>query len=116
MHKLTKATAIPPKVKQAVWRRDKEQCALCHSPRAAPVAHFIRRSRGGLGIEQNILTLCRECHTRYDSGPQDDTDEWYCWFKAYLMSHYPGWSEARLVYNKYDESGLDIWPEEDEEC
>ena len=59
------------------------------------------------------MTLCQTCHDRCDSGRQDETDELYCWFKAYLMSIYPGWDEGRLVYNKYDESGLDIWPEED---
>lgn len=109
MNKRTKALAISANVKKKVWARDKEQCIVCHSPDASPVAHFIRRSRGGLGIEQNILTLCQKHHDEYDSGRQDYTDELFCWFAAYLKSKYHGWSLEKLVYNK-NESGLDIWP------
>ena len=61
----TKALEIPRKVKIAVFERDNERCILCGS-NGLPEAHYIPRSKGGLGIEQNIVTLCRECHRRYD--------------------------------------------------
>ena len=116
VNKRARACNIPRRVKAAVWERDGGECVICHSSNAAPNAHLIRRSRGGLGVEQNILTLCGKCHDKYDSGRQDETDELYCWLKAYLMSQYPGWNEKRLVYNKFaymDESALDIWPKGD---
>lgn len=116
MNRRTRALDFSQKVKAAIWERDGGRCLICHTPHAAPNAHFIRRSRGGLGIEQNGLTLCTRCHDRYDSGRQDETDELFCWFKAYLKSKYPGWSESKLIYQKYRESGLDIWPEEGEIC
>ena len=61
----TKALEIPQKVKRIVFERDNGQCILCGAP-GLPEAHFIPRSKGGLGIEQNIVTLCRECHRRFD--------------------------------------------------
>jgi len=62
----TKALEIPQKVKRAVWKRDGERCILCGSPHAAPEAHYVPRSAGGLGVEENIVTLCRSCHDAYD--------------------------------------------------
>lgn len=98
MQKQTKATAIKLVVKEKVWERDGERCVLCG--RWVPVyyanAHFIPRSRGGLGIEQNLLTLCTDCHRRYDQGTgravlEDD-------FREYLKSNYPDWNEKELIY------------------
>ena len=66
--KRTKATDIPQKVKQAVWERDGGRCVVCGCCRnVMPNAHFIPRSKGGLGIEENIVTLCtnlteNQCH------------------------------------------------------
>ena len=68
MHKLTKATSIPRSVKDAVWERDQHRCILCGSHQGAPVAHVIRRSQGGMGIERNIVTLCPHCHREFDEG------------------------------------------------
>ena len=58
MHKMTKATSIPKSVKEAVYERDGGRCILCGRNNGEPVAHVIRRSQGGKGIEQNIVTLC----------------------------------------------------------
>ena len=52
----TKATSIPPEVKKAVYIRDNGFCVLCGSPYGDPVAHVVRRSQGGKGIERNIVT------------------------------------------------------------
>lgn len=57
MHKMTKATSIPKSVKEAVYERDDGRCILCGRNNGDPVAHVIRRSQGGRGIEQNIVTL-----------------------------------------------------------
>lgn len=62
----SKACDIPQSVKRAVWLRDRGRCILCGSKEAMPNAHFISRAEGGLGIEENIVTLCGDCHNEYD--------------------------------------------------
>lgn len=97
MHKETKAKTISPSVKMAVRARDCGCCVICHSP-AEPIAHYISRAQGGLGIEENIVCLCNECHRRYDQSADRD------WIrkslKKYLSQHYPYWDEKDLVYRK----------------
>lgn len=100
MSKRSKATDIPRKVKERVWERDGGQCIICHSPYAMPNAHYIRRSQGGLGIEQNVVTLCLDCHNRFDNG--DKREEFGNIIRDYLKSQYPGWDEKELVYRKWD--------------
>lgn len=65
MNKRTKALAISKAVKESVYRRDRGMCILCGRP-GLPEAHYISRAKGGLGIEQNIVTLCRNCHYELD--------------------------------------------------
>ena len=96
--KRTKALQISPKVKAAVWERDKGCCVFCGSPYAAPVAHFIARSHGGLGIEENILSLCQNCHRKYDQSTK--RNEMRVFFRDYLQSKYPEWDETNLIYRR----------------
>lgn len=98
MQKRTMALDISKVVKDAVWERDGHRCILCGNPQAMPNAHFIARSQGGLGIEQNIVTLCRQCHNDYDNSPLRPLlrEE----IRAYLQGQYPDWDETRLVYRK----------------
>jgi len=97
-HRQTKATDISPAVKKAVWERDCECCIICGSIYAAPEAHYIPRSAGGLGIEENVVTLCRGCHDQFHQEVE--------WVKLavrdYLKSMYPGWDEKKLCYKKFD--------------
>lgn len=105
MQKRTKALQIPADVKRRVWERD-GYCVYCGDPNAAPNAHYIARSQGGLGgIEQNILTLCASCHRRYDQS--GERRKMRSFFREYLMSKYPGWSEDQLTYRR------EQWTEED---
>ena len=106
MHERTKATSIPPKVREEVERRDSINgipcCIFCGSANARGEGHLIRRSQGGLGIPQNLLTVCRTHHRLLDEGPNK---EWYQErAREYLKSKYPDWDEKELVYNKW--SGL----------
>ena len=97
-HRQTKATDISPAVKKAVWERDCECCIICGSIYAAPEAHYIPRSSGGLGVEQNVVTLCRACH-----GLFHQEVEWInLAVRDYLRSKYPDWDEKKLYYKKYD--------------
>lgn len=98
--KQAKACDIPKSVKDAVWERDKMTCIVCGSSTAMPNAHYISRAHGGLGIEQNIVTLCADCHRAYD---QSAAREWFgAVIRRYLKSKYPDWDEKKLVYHKYD--------------
>lgn len=99
MKKRTKATSIPPKVREEVEERDNHCCIFCGSPNARGEAHFIRRSQGGLGIPQNLLTLCRIHHRLFDES--DFSDMYKQKAREYLKSKYPGWNEEDLVYNKW---------------
>lgn len=99
MSKMSKACDISPKVKKAVYERDNGLCIICGA-QGLPNAHYIPRSKGGLGIEQNIVTLCPQCHHDYDNGGK--RKDYGTMIKAYLKFRYDDWDEEKLYYNKYD--------------
>ena len=101
MHKRTKALAISKAVKAAVYARDGGCCVLCLSRYGLPEAHYISRAQGGKGIEENIVTLCANCHREYDQGfhRQEIREE----LREYLKKQYPDWDESKLVYDKWVE-------------
>ena len=99
MHARTKAVAITPKVRAAVEERDGHKCIFCGSYEARGEAHYINRSQGGLGVEQNIVTTCRICHGEMDNGK--NTKLYREIAREYLKSQYPDWDESKLVYDKW---------------
>ena len=101
-HKQTNATDIPESVKQNVFERDEGRCVWCgrSGGYVLPEAHFIARSRGGLGVEENILTLCRPCHENYDHGDLRQRQLMRDRFREYLKHYYPEWDESKLIYHK----------------
>lgn len=50
------------------------------------------------GIEQNILTLCNDCHFMFDN--TDKRKELREKYRTYLKSKYPNWNEQDLIYKK----------------
>ena len=80
MNKRTKALDITKKVKDEVWERDMGGCVVCGNMRnVMPNAHYIARSQSGLGIPENIVTLCtnfteNKCHHYFDSGTADQRE------------------------------------------
>ena len=108
MNKRTKALGITIAVKEAVADRDSFDgwpcCLLCGTPAPAnnylafSCAHYINRAQGGLGREDNVLTLCHKCHRRYDQ--TTDRAKLQPFFRRYLMEHYPNWNEKDLLYKK----------------
>lgn len=99
MHKKTKAVAIPTKVKKAVEERDNHCCIFCGSPNARGEAHVIGRAHNGLGIEKNLITVCRSCHSQMDSSQARSL--YVAKAKEYLQSIYPDWNEEELIYSKW---------------
>lgn len=100
----SKACDISQKVKEIVWERDNQRCIICGSHYAMPNAHFIPRSKGGLGIEQNIVTLCSECHHKTDNTSQ--RQQMLSIIEEYLKKHYKNWNKDNLIYNKWRDYGI----------
>lgn len=97
--KRAKALAISAETREKVWCRDAGRCVYCRRP-GLPEAHYIARSHGGLGIPENILTLCRRCHDRYDHGTREQRELMRGIFREYLQFFYPDWDESKLIYHK----------------
>ena len=103
MRKDTKAMQFSRDVKEAIALRDSIDgwpcCIRCGFPApdhlAFSNAHYIARSQGGLGVEENGLTLCPVCHRRYDQTTHRFQDREF--YREYLMSKYPNWDEAALI-------------------
>lgn len=118
MHRQTKATAIPARIKAAVARRDCSggrisTCIICGAP-GAPVTHVVRRSQGGRGdTERNIVTLCHRCHRAFDEGEninelaplgfrfQYQIEDY---IYNYMRSMYDGWTPEGVKYHKWEEN------------
>ena len=99
---MSKHTAISAKTKRIVWERDNHACIICGTPYANPEAHALySRSHGGLGIEQNLITLCRPCHLKYDSGDGETRKRMKIFVREYLESIYGTLDDNDLVYKKW---------------
>lgn len=97
MQKRTKALAIPREVKDRVYKRDGGLCVLCRRP-GVPNAHIVSRAQGGLGIEENIVTLCPDCHRLYDQSVHREILRRE--IMDYMRRKYPGWDDISLTYKK----------------
>lgn len=99
--KRSKACEISQKVKETVWNRDEHKCIYCgrYVTKTYANAHYIKRSSGGLGIEENIVTLCPECHFQEDHGFNTKLYESY--IENYLKCIYgTSWSKEKVIYKK----------------
>lgn len=98
--KLKDLTHIPKEVRLKVYERDSYDgcpcCIWCGSPRFVHIHHYIERSRGGKGIEENLVCLCGNCHERLHRG--DELIKTYV--KTYLSERYEGWNEEMLIARK----------------
>lgn len=106
MRKDTKARDFSRAAKIEISLRDSIDgwpcCVNCGAAAPAPLAwsnaHFISRAQGGLGIPENGLTLCPECHRRYDQ--TTERPRLRVFFRDYLRRMYPEWDESKLIYRK----------------
>ena len=97
--KRSKATDITAAVRERVYERDFGRCIFCGA-HGLPNAHYIPRSKGGLGIEENVVTACVMCHHLMDNS--DERKQYLEKARSYLLSSYPQWDETALVYNKWE--------------
>lgn len=105
--KRAKATDIPMSVKKKVWERDKGRCVVCgNNYNVMPNAHILPRSKGGRGIETNIITLCtrlteNDCHYKYDNGTKEEKERIDKIICNYMKSIYgDDWSKEKQKYKK----------------
>lgn len=99
MHKRTKSCAISKMTKLIVYTRDNQRCIFC-GRKGLPEAHVVPRSHGGLGVPQNIVTVCRKCHDLMDNSTQ--RQQLIEIAKAYLKDYYPDISQSDVIYQKWD--------------
>ena len=95
----SKACDISEKVRKEVRERDRNGCIFCHKY-GSQVAHYIGRAHGGLGIPQNLVLACVECHYKMDQ--TDRREEYLGKARAYLKSRYEDWNEDSLYYKKWE--------------
>ncbi len=104
-HKMTIACDISPRVRERVLGRDARRCILCGCNHGLEIAHYIGRAQCGLGVPQNLVTLCKKCHMDYDNSDKRGM------IKPYIEEYLEGWygeiDKSKLVYNKYD--WVDKW-------
>jgi 5-methylcytosine-specific restriction endonuclease McrA len=102
MTKRTKALDVSKAVREEVYARDSfgsppfPCCVTCGRPGRHDASHYIKRSQGGLGVPENLINQCRDCHTEMEQGNKELLSR----AKRHLMHHYPDWSEDILKYRK----------------
>lgn len=109
--KLARAREFSSKERNKIKQRDKI-CIFCkmnyhtehvtwYAQQLTSIMHYIPRSKGGLGIEQNGALGCMVHHEMLDNGNQGRRTEMLDIFRSYLRGHYPDWNEENLIYKKY---------------
>jgi hypothetical protein len=97
--KRTRALSIDRLVRQRVMERDENRCIMCNRNSGLTIAHYLNRGAGGLGIEENLVVLCLQCHFNTDQSIKRKIN--LAFIKDYLKSNYPDWDEGKLKYG-YD--------------
>lgn len=97
-HKRTKACGIGEKTKRIVFKRDDGLCIFC-CRYGKPEAHIIPRSQGGLGVPQNIITVCRKCHDKLDNSTE--REKMLREAIIYVKGFYPNWKREDFIFNKW---------------
>ena len=115
MNKRTKALQYTKETAEKVAERQNYECLFCkcgyHTERknlsnlefnVYDIAHFINRSQGGLGIEENLVLLCRFHHHHLDNSNKGLRTEMLLIMEEYLKQCYVGWNKDNLVYRKWN--------------
>lgn len=107
-NKKRKALKISNETYNKVYNRD-TGCVLCKTigihpkvqkrveqglPTVLECHHFVSRGKLGMGIEENLVMLCK-CHHQEESTHRSDIEN-------YLKSQYDNWNKKDLIFNKED--------------
>lgn len=103
----TKALEISMKTKQKVWERQDGVSLWSGKPITVSecCCHVVPRSKGGLGIEQNIVGLTQEEHMIFDDNlPRTKGRTQMIQMRAkalkHLKQHYTDWNMEDCIYKK----------------
>lgn len=104
--KRSRATDITEKVRRRVRERD-GGCIFCRMGMEVPgtqgrleIMHYINRSQGGLGIEENLAVGCSYHHGRMDNGAEGTGLRGR--LAEYLKGIYPEWENVNKTYSKWN--------------
>ena len=109
MSQRSRACDFQRKVRERIIQRD-DGCIFCQmgympntsgGPAWYSIMHYIPRSHGGLGIEENGAVGCQWHHDMLDNGNVGNREEMLELFKSYLQEHYKNWDEEKLIYKKW---------------
>lgn len=98
----SRACDISTKVRNEVLDRDSHNCIFCHANTFLTIAHYLPRSKGGLGIKENLTTACWNCHMELDQGT--NRTMYRDMQKAYLDALYPNFTDEERKYHKWKRS------------
>lgn len=112
--KQTQAKEFSQSVKQRIWNRDNGKCIFCamgYRPTdednyllvIRDIMHYIPRSAGGLGIEENGAVGCRYHHHMLDNGKEGVREEMLDKMADYFRGIYgPHWDQKKKKYSKWE--------------
>ena len=107
MTNLKNITDISMDVKKKVFKRDKGKCVICgNSYNVMPNSHIVPRSKLGMGIETNIVTMCtnftsNKCHYKYDNGTKKEREFMQKKIEKYMKKIYGNsWNFSEQKYKK----------------
>lgn len=96
----TRKCNITQKVRKIVNERDGFSCVFCGSSYGVQLCHVVPRSKGGLGIPENLVCGCAACHGRMDQSV--DRADMLAQADDYLRSIYPEFDQVRKIYQKWN--------------
>ena len=99
MSRWTDETGISPRTRARVMDRDGRQCVICLRTDSLQCAHVVRRSRGGKGVETNLVMLCQDCHRELDFDPEK-SKVLHKMIVDYLTDIYGEWDEKDQIFSK----------------
>ena len=91
------ATDIPKHVRQEVLVREKGMCVMCGSVHWLECHHYVEKSRGGMGIKENLVMLCKTHHDQIHKGNVIVKNQ----VTNYLAKLYPSFSDKDRIYDKW---------------
>ena len=100
--KRSKACDISNKVREQVLSRDARRCIICGSTYNLELAHvFLSRAHLGLGVKENLATLCKKHHMTLDSGKKQEQHNIRLAVESYMRSKHGDIDIKSLKYNKW---------------
>jgi len=92
------ATKITIDVRMDVKVRDNGKCTICGTMENIQIHHFVPRSLGGMGITNNLISLCQFHHKQLHDGNGYILEH----VKQYMKDLYPNVNNNERKYNKFN--------------